>query len=183
MWIERDELRTLAVVLVLFVLFGVGVWLPARQHRADLRQHIEEARDTLGIDLADTHGLASLHQQVIALRQTVRGAQRYVPRQDELDSLLRSLTEAMNAYGVAEQEIVSQRVEHFAHYSVVPMRIDFHGTFPSTFGVLKQIEAMPRLIRIEELELEQAQQSPGEELSVTLQLSAFVAGDQEEASR
>jgi len=174
--INRGEFKRVALLLVLFGVFGVGLWLPAHNERAALRERITEARHELGMDLSDTDKLPVLHQRVSRLRQTLEGSQRYVPREDELDHLLRDLTSAMQAHHAVEPEVVTRRTRRFSRYSVVPLTLRFRGSFTEAFGVLDRIESMSRLVRIDELSMEPTdEQSADAPLTVTIELSTFFA--------
>ena len=186
MSIDRSELKRLAILVVLCGLFGAGVWLPAHMKRETLQQRIAEARQELGMDLSETENLPQLHHRVQRLKQTLAGSQRYVPREDELDQLLRNLTRALQSNAVTEPELVTHETRRFAGYSVVPMTVQFRGSFPATFGVLKQIEAMARLVRIDRLQMEPMEATADAPLLVTVELSTFFAqgdraSDEEEA--
>lgn len=179
MKIERSDLKRLAVFCLAGALFAVAVWLPAHRERDQLHQRIEAARTKLGVDLEQTQHLPDLHERVETLRETLAGEQRYVPQEDELDQLLRDLTEAMNAHAVIDPELVVADTRRLSGYSVVSMRIRFRGSFRATFGVLERIESMSRLVRIDELEMTPDRQSEGASpLMVTLKLSTFFAQDQ-----
>jgi Tfp pilus assembly protein PilO len=173
MRIERDQVKTLIVFAILLVGFSVGLWLPARAERARLQERIDSARDTLGMDLAQSKGLVKLHQVVTELRQTCNGAQQYVPQEDEMADVLRGLTESLVEMGVREQEVTTREVKHFAHYSVIPLELNFHSSFPMAYEVLRQIESRPRLIRIDNLEIQGDLQKPQQPLEIHLELSTF----------
>ena len=174
--IERGELKRLVMLIALFAVFGVGLWLPAHNERQALRDRIQDARRELGMDLADTNKLPVLHQRVSHLRETLSGSQRYVPREDELDHLLRDLTSAMQSNHVIAPEVVTERTKRFSRYSVVPLTLRFQGSFTEAFGVLDRIESMRRLCRIDELSMEPTEDDDARApLAVTIELSTFFA--------
>ena len=176
MQISRGDIKTLAVLAAVFAVFAVGLWLPASFTRSDIQERITAARTELNNQKYSAKDLANLNRNVLELRASVQGTQRYIPEEDELDELLRSLAESLQGFDVRQQEIETSRMEYHADYTVVPVSVRFEGSFPTTFGILSQIESMPRLLRIERMELQpQRQDRIGEALLVSLEINTFFA--------
>ena len=180
--IERDQLKTLAIIVSLGLVFAVVIWLPGHFARQKIQTRITSARHELGIMPDHKAGLSSWYTQVVNLRQTVNGAQKYVPEQDELADVLRGITQAMQDNPVESPELTTRDVTHFANYSVIPVSLQFSAHFPDVFGVLDAIEQMPRLIRIERLDIASNPNDPGQRLSVKLELSTFFSKQKNQAS-
>lgn len=176
--LDRSEFKRLALLAVVFVIFGAGLWWPAHAERTDLQSRIDHAQRELDRDLADAEHLPELHQRVEELREALSGAHRYVPREDELDQLLRDLTQAMQTYAVADADLTTRETRRFAEYSLVPMTLEFRSSFPAAFGVIEQIETMSRLVRIDRMEIEPAQRDELSPVHVRLELSTFFAHGQ-----
>ncbi len=170
---EPGELKRLALLAVLFVAFGMGLWWPAHNERQELQQRIDAARLKLDRNYAGASELPMLHRRVMQLGKTLEGAQRYVPQKDELDHLLRDLTTAMQTHHVKNAELVTSETKAFAGYSLVPMALQFEASFPQVFGVLDRVESMSRLVRIDELEVEPKDKAEGSPLTVKIKLSTF----------
>lgn len=179
--VSREEVRFLAVLGLIVGAFGVGLWLPAHRERAKLQTRIDQARQQLEAQRANADEVARLHQQVVQLSQAVSRQPHQVPEQEDLDQVLRHLTRALQSSNVREPDLTTRDTRHFAHYSIIPIEVEFQGSFRDAFGVLERIESMPRLIRVDRLELEGQERNTAGPLSVSLQLSAFVA--REEASK
>lgn len=176
MQISRGDFKTLAVLAAVFAVFAVGLWLPASFERSKIQDRITAARDELNNQKYSAQDLANLNRNVLDLRASVRGTQRYIPEEDELDELLRSLAESLQSFDVRQQEVETSRMEHHADYTVVPVAVRFEGSFPTTFGIISQIESMPRLLRIERMELQpQRQDRANQPLLVTLEINTFFA--------
>jgi hypothetical protein len=151
----------------------IGVWYPYHHLRSQMQRQIDEARVELGLSLDGSDDWTTLPTHVAMLRERTRGAQKYVPQQDEIAEVLRGLTTSLDAHGVTRPEVTTKKAKHFADYSVIPVSVQFTAQFPETFGVLKRLESLPRLIRIERLELESNARERWAPLTVGLELSTF----------
>ena len=171
--VERDQVKTVVIVAVVLIGFGIGIWWPAHAQRAGLQARIDRVRAELGIDPDSQRGVRDWYAQVTALRERVSGAQRYVPAEDELADVHRSLTQALNAFDVIEPEVLTGEITHYDDYSTIPVNLRFRGSYAAARGVLEQIESTPRLMRIDRLDVE----SDGEQLTgrviVRLELATF----------
>lgn len=181
MRLERDQRRTYAIVALVAAGFGLGGYLPSRWERAELRGRAEEAQRFLASD--SSASVRSLGDKIAHLRLAARDAGGEIPATDELADVLRGLTESMNAFGAQVHEVNVGDVEHRADYRRIPLMMKFDGPFPATYGVLKQIEGMPRLIRVERLRVDGSVDNPAEPVQVELEVSTFYAPQKEDAKR
>ena len=158
---------------VAFCLLVAGVWYPYHRVRGDMLRRIDAARQELGLSPDGSDDWTTLPTHVAMLREQTRGAQKYVPEEDEISEVLRGLTTSLDAHGVRRPEVTTRKIKHYADYSVIPVNVQFSAPFPDTFGVLKRLEALPRLIRIDSLEMESDTRRRRAPLTVGLELSTF----------
>ncbi|MCC6682729.1 MAG: type 4a pilus biogenesis protein PilO [Phycisphaeraceae bacterium] len=175
MRIEKDQKRAMLTAGIMLTVFTAALLVPLRFQRASYQHRIDDARQALGIDLADTKGLAKLNSEVAGLRQVINGAQQYVPDQDEMADVMRGLSEALDAFGVTERQVQTQTTQHYQKYSVMPITLQYRASFPSVFGVLRRIEQMQRLIRVDALEVRHDSDDDLQPLEIKLSLSTFIA--------
>jgi len=185
MRIEKDHWIVSGVIALLFVAFGLGVWMPNSQRLASYRDRIAEAQEKLGPNFNQPAAMADRQAEVAQLRQQVNSSDRYVPDGPELASVLRSLAEAVETQGISEQAFQSQQTREFKHYSEAPVEIEFESGFAAAYSVLEQIETMPRLVRVDALSLRVSNPNHGEavqkpRVQVSYRLSSFFTGRQEE---
>ena len=175
MRIEKDQIKTMCVAVVLLGLFVAFIWKPQRKEMAELEVSIEGSKATLGMNENSTAMLTSQYREVERLRGELEGSQRRVPSRDELADVLSGLTRALRENRLHEQEVLARPFIDYASYSVMPMVMDFSGNFPETFGVLRSIEQMSRLIRIDRLTVtEKPGKQEGEaRLAIHMELSTF----------
>lgn len=177
---NKGDARRWIMIIALFVALAAGLWYPAHNERTALQQRIDKAQQELGVDLAATSGLSQLEMQVRQMKQQMSGAQRYIPQQDEMSEVLRSLTTALSNQGVQQREVVAGTPRHDANYSATPITLEFESDFHAAYQVLREMESLPRLMRVEQFRLQANVRQPTGRLRVHLQLSAFFASQQED---
>lgn len=173
MHFEKDQWVTVAAVLSLGALFAFAVWMPSRAQSDKLEQRITTAKNELGMTAVAKNEFVRLNDEVSALRAVVRGAQRYVPASDEIAEVVRGINEALRNHDVTEQEMIARQAKRYADFSEIPLSVEFDSSFPVVYGALKQIEAMPRLIRVDRLNLMSFPDDPAKPLEVQMQMSTF----------
>jgi len=173
MRIEKDQIRTLMILGAMAVIFGLVMWLPLHLKTTQLKERIAKAEKQLGMDRASTAGLGKLANEVIRLEQVVSGAQKHVPRQADLAPFLRDLSTELNALEVTEREVETLPIAEGAHYSIVPVNLQFHSDFPEAYQFLKRIESKRRLIRVNRLEIDGRRDGPAQQHAVRIELATF----------
>lgn len=173
MQIEKDQILTLAAVAILAGVFVFAIWMPGRQRSDQLDRRIDKARVELGMTPVARQELLALHSEVNRLQSVINGAQQYVPVDDEIAAVVRGINESLRIHGVTEQEMITRQSEYYADYAAIPVTIEFRSSFPAVFGTLRQIEQMPRLIRVDRLTVQGDADNPARPLEVQVQLSTF----------
>lgn len=172
MKINREMLKTAAVVLGLLGLFAGGVLVPYSFRDASLKKRIDAARSTLGIGEVDNAGLVRLYDEVQSLRDELGGGQ-HIPDEAEISTVLQDLSGLINAPGVSGQEIVTLKSGYYADYNILPIKIQFNAPFATAFDLVKRIEQLSSVVRVDRIEAEALPGYPSSPLTVNLELSAF----------
>lgn len=170
--VEREHVK-IAASAALVVAAAVGIYLPGHFSRADLAHREQQAEAELSGGRTSGPELLRLTNDVQHMRTLTSQPQRYVPQEDELAEAIRGLTESLAESGASVQEIVVNDAKHFRDYSVIPVTVKFTASFPSAFAVFTNIEAMPRLVRFDDVQMVGDEKDPGSPVTVDLALSAF----------
>ncbi len=176
MKINREMVKTGGVILGLLALFVGGVLVPYSFRDASLNKRIDAARSTLGIGEVDHAGLVRLYDQVQALRDELGGGQ-HIPGEAETSTVLQDLSGLINAPGVTGQEIVTLKSGYYADYNILPVKIQFDAPFATAFDLVKRIERLPSVVRVDQLEVQAQPAYPSWPLTVNLELSVFFMSD------
>jgi len=159
----------------LIVLFVGSVLVPFGIRDARLQTRIDAARADLGIGETDNAGLARLYTEVQRLREQATGRGQLIPNEDEIPLVLQDLSGLINAPGVTGQEIVTDKAGYYADYNILPVKIQFNAPFATAFDLVKRIETLSRVVRVDRLNIEAGPDYPRRPLVVNLKLSAFFA--------
>jgi Tfp pilus assembly protein PilO len=179
MRIEKGEWRALVAALLVGTGLVLGLWLPQHARRRQLTAQIEQADQTLRTNSIQGVGLTALSRKAEVLKVEADAAQQRVPPQQRLGDLLRQLSQHANAQHVTGLEVVTKATVAGADYSMIPLVVQFHGPFPAVFGLLRDLEQMPRLVRVSRVDLHGDPAKPGEPLAATIELYTFYAPGEE----
>lgn len=174
----RDPWQTTLVLALAASALVVGVWYPTDRRQRQAEEQLMAAQRELSQQTIQTGSPMQLQQQIRQAKQQLghRGSQ--VPRQDDVPALLRTLSQLAENHGIGQAQITNRAVLAGDQYQAAPMVIQFKAPFPQAFAMLKEIESMPRLLRVTKLDI--ARESSGAQASdvqvnVNLELAAFFA--------
>ncbi|MEX0777601.1 MAG: type 4a pilus biogenesis protein PilO [Phycisphaeraceae bacterium] len=180
---ERDQVRTLMIFAVLGAVFALGLWLPMHYRGGSLRQRVEEAQRQIAGDRARAASLDELDQEIAQLKAALNNSPGQVPQTGELANLLRRVSNLMHAQDLKEQQVVTQSVTQGQDFSIIPLSLEFKGTFTQVARFVREVETMERLIRVTRLEVRGVNKEPGGPVSVGVDLCTFFAPDNPEDPR
>ncbi len=177
MKIDRDSIKLWATLAGMIVLFAAAVLVPFGIRDARLQARIDVAREDLGIADVDNTGLVRLNNEVQTLNAKVAERHQVIPSEQEISLVLKDLSQLINAPGVSGQEIITNKAKYFADYNILPVKIQFNAPFATAFDLVKRIETLSRVVRIDQLNIEAEPDYPSQPLVINLELSAFFASD------
>jgi len=160
----------------------VTVDLPFRFMQGHQQQRIDRYEGELGITPEASARLAKVYEEVVALRAEVNGAQKRVPEADEIAEVIRGVTKAMELHAANQPVLTTGPTEHFATHSLIPIQIKFEADFMNAYRVLESLRSLPRLIRIERMELSREDNDLGEPIPVELDIAAFFSRPEQYAA-
>ena len=153
MRVEKSYIVVLAAAATMLGGFGLGVWLPENRRAEAMRNRIATAEEKLGPNFNQPTALIERQERLASMREQLASHDRQIPVGDDLASLLRSLAQAIADQGLDKQEVKTGDARHHRHFSEVPVELDLEGDFESIYALLDDIESMPRLTRIDALNL------------------------------
>lgn len=184
MQIDKSQWMVIGSIVLMVAVFALGVWLPESRQIAAYQDRIAHAEEELGPSFFEPAMMDERVNEVEALKQELNSSTRYVPNRPELASVLRSLTEAVESQGVSEQSLQTRETRFHRHFSEIPLSLEFEDSFTASYGVLQQIESLPRLVRVDAMNMRVLDRDGSKQLSpvmqTTLRLSSFYTGREED---
>lgn len=183
MRIDRSQWIVSGSIVAMIAVFSVGVWFPESRNLAEYNERIVQAQEELGPSFYEPAMMNKRMNEVETLKEKADSSARFVPERSELASVLRSLTHAVESQGVQDQMFQTREAKEYKHYVEMPLQLEFEDTFAAVYGVLEQIESLPRLVRVETINLrmldrENVQQA-APVMQASLRLSSFYTGREE----
>ncbi len=173
MRIEKDQIRSVIILLAMAAGFYFVGWRPQQAERAELNARVQNTQEQLGVNRQGVSNLSELRRLVEQMSEQALTSHEAVPTSTELADLLRSLTNELQTQRMIEPEIETEAIIAGEDFNVIPLSLHFRGSFEGLAGFLRKVESLPRLIRIHKLHIDAAPTKPGEPIEVSLQMTTF----------
>lgn len=154
MHLDKDLLKSSALIVVMIAGYIFGVWVPRDVKDGRLQDRVAKAKAELAQVNARVEDPALLRDQVARLQRESDEEGAFVPETHEMASLLRSLSQRLATRGVQDQSLQTKPIVRGAKYEVIPVSLTFRARSRDVFDVLREVESMNRLIRVTLLEVE-----------------------------
>lgn len=156
-WLGRVPLRLYAVALVLLGVLLASYFLfvlPRNRAMAENRESISNRRASLELLEVEMAKLVNNHQRVAQLEKAITGFEDRLPRQGEMDVILREVWVIADAAGLKTQRIKTQKGRQQDSYKVLPIEMSLQGKFEGLYAFLLSLEKLPGIMNVESLKLE-----------------------------
>jgi type IV pilus assembly protein PilO len=153
---SRVPLRVYATALVLIGILGGFYFLhvrPRNEAMANERQELQTRQTTLQLLEVETAKLAGAEQQLERLTRAVEAFEGSLPRQGEIDVILREVWVIADAAGLKTQRIKTQQDRRQDGFRVLPIEMGLRGPFTGVYKFLLAIERLPGVTKVESLKL------------------------------
>jgi len=120
---------------------------------------------------AESNQLPSLKQQLLKLQQAVGNYDANVPLQRALGGFLQKIADLMNEHNLGEQVVTPGEEIKSGELNCIPLAIQGKGKLAKIFEFYKRLQSLDRLVRIEQVKLENDSDFNGE---VKMQTRAVV---------
>ena len=138
------------VIVCVFVLFW---YLPLRQRMKALEQ--VKATQTLAVARHDADGkrLPMLKEHVQQLSSKLGNYEAKIPQQGALGPFVRRIADLMNEHNLKEQVITPGGEIETERFNCTPVRMQCKGKLEQVFKFYQRLQALDRLVRIEQVKL------------------------------
>ncbi|HBS29079.1 MAG TPA: hypothetical protein DEB06_06430 [Phycisphaerales bacterium] len=151
--IRRTDAALLGGLVVMGALaVGVGI-VPRLSRRAWLDDEVAR----LGAELVRPTGgpevVARLSDDLAQLRSFGEGRMTPIPRDADIAGLVSALSDTLTRHGIDRRDILTRDAKRMEGASGLPVSITVQAPFGKVYDTIADIEAFPRLVRIERLKL------------------------------
>lgn len=168
---ERQQITIFIITAAVVSGFVLCRYLPLQKRMKAVRdaRSAQALRITKG--QAESNQLPALKQQKLVLQQAVGNYDACVPLQRALGEFLQRIAGLMNEHNLGEQDVTPGEEIKSGELTCIPLAIQCKGKLAKIFEFHKRLQSLDRLVRIEQVKLENDSDFNGE---VKMQTRAVV---------
>lgn len=159
--------RAVVIVLALVVVFAVGYFgfvrgelndlKAARLQETVLRQQFEKKQRLVA-------NLAAYQEQLAEMRRTFGALLRQLPSQNEIDNLLRDISQTAQEDGLAQKLFQPGHEKRQGFYAEKPIAMDYVGSYQQIAKFVSDVAALPRIVTFQDFTLHPIKAGDGSQL-------------------
>ena len=126
---------------------------PANQHLAEAKQRVEGKLAKLSEFEDATAKAEDLNKQLAQLQEAIRFFESKLPPTDEIHKVLEQVTVIAQKQGLRPKTIRTLQPKDNSGYVEQPLKMKWVGDFNSFYSFLLEIEKLPRIMKLRQLDL------------------------------
>jgi len=135
---------------------------PANRHLAEQKAQVRTKRAKLAEFEEASAAAAGLNKQLEQLQEAIKFFESKLPPTNEIDKVLQDVTVIGEKQGVKRKAIVRLKEKDNSGYIEQPLKMELVGNFSSFYSFLLELEKLPRIMKIRELELNKQAENEGQ---------------------
>ena len=151
---EKKQIQIIGIAAVIILGFGILRFYPFAGRMANIRRTRCQQNAAMAQVRQYTMGIPALRRQADDLRVKLADYDLRIPPDRRFADLWHQVAEAMNRHNLQEQVVQPGGETTGQIVGCIPIKIQCSGTFEQIFEFLKSLADFERLIRIEELQLQ-----------------------------
>ena len=174
--LSRCSIRVYVAAVCLVVALLAFFFLFIRPRRAVLaaeREEIQDRRAALQLLEVEAAKLSGWRQQLERLARGIDAFEDNLPRQGEIDVILREVWVIADAAGLKTQRIKTLEQRQQDSYKVLPIEMKLRGPFKGLYRFLLSLERLPGVTKIQSLQLQTTSGLESGELEAGLVLNVY----------
>jgi type IV pilus assembly protein PilO len=145
---------------------------PANKNLAEQKAKVEAKAARLAEFEHATAAAEGLSKQLAQLQDAVAFFESKLPPSSEIDKVLRDVTIIMEEKGLRSKRVLRLKEKNNSGYIEQPLKMELVGNFTSFYSFLLELETLPRIMKIRELELKKQAKEEGQ-ISTNFIVSIF----------
>jgi type IV pilus assembly protein PilO len=155
-----------AVFFILLVAVALGGYQymikPANQHLAEAKQRVDGKRAKLAEFEEATAKADDLNKQLAQLEEAIRFFESKLPPTSEIHKVLEQVTVVAQKQGLKPKTIRTLVPKDNSGYVEQPLEMRWVGDFNSFYSFLLEIEKLPRIMKLRQLNLQKEGNGEGQ---------------------
>jgi len=135
---------------------------PANKHLAMAKERVDAKLAKLAEFEKTTIEASDLTKQLEQLQEAVRFFESRLPPTSEIYKVLEQVTVIAQKQGLKPKTIRTLQKKDNSGYVEQPLQMELEGNFNSFYSFLLELEKLPRITKIRELELDKQKESEGQ---------------------
>ncbi|UCF43258.1 MAG: type 4a pilus biogenesis protein PilO [Planctomycetota bacterium] len=135
---------------------------PANKHLAVQKARVQAKLAKLEEFEQATTAAAGLSKQLEQLQEAIKFFESKLPPTSEIDKVLHDVTVIVQKQGLRSKRVLRLKKEDNSGYVEQPLRVELEGNFNAFYSFLLELEKLPRIMKIRELELEKQTNDEGQ---------------------
>ncbi len=153
---------------------GSYFWIfkPANENWIEHKQQYSEQAQKLNELTTALQKIDNLNAEIDNLAKAVEFFESKLPAQHEIHKVLEDVTHITEKQQLETRLFKTGKTKPFSLYNEQPIEMELYGSFESFYQFLLEVEQMPRITKISEMEIEKDNSVPGA-MTVKFVLSIF----------
>jgi type IV pilus assembly protein PilO len=135
---------------------------PANRNLAEKKIQIEKKLAKLAEFEKATAAAESLSKQLEQLQESIEFFESKLPPKSEIDKVLHDVTLIVQKQNLRSKRILRLKEKDNSGYIEQPLKMELEGNFNSFYSFLLELEKLPRIMKIRDLELEKQTDDEGQ---------------------
>lgn len=171
--ITTDMWATLGVLAVMAIGTGTFVYMPQENELRRIRTMVASKNMVIEAHAQEAAVVPAMERQIAAIKNRYKDFDRRMPKRKELAGFLKEISGILAAENlvILNTEPRSPNREKLFHN--LPISMKLRGSYLSLASLLKQIDKMERLTRIQKLSVSKDPKSDTQDLNIELQMNIY----------
>src|SRR5215213_11076315 len=172
-------IREIIFVIVMLGLLGSTnyfVFSKANQRKIALQAEMRDKQSKLANLDEATAGISDLDRKIDELQKAITFFESKLPQQREIEEILKEVSQMSEANNLTTKTVKTLPSEKGPNYSEQPIQLSMSGDFNGFYSFLLQLEKLPRITRITQMNLTKITNRDGE-TQAQITLSIFFEPD------
>lgn len=157
---RKDQVIAAIVCAAVLGAYAMLIARPQSRAVASVREQAQRLTADIELRQAVARGTAVLERDMQAVRERLAGVGEQLPSSMRLGELIGQLSAASEAWNLRGTDLIPARSYEVDRILVLPIEVTFQCDFPSLFGFLKEVESLPRIVRVSNLRMQREGDEP-----------------------